>query len=781
MNITIFKNILATSAGFDRHVATAVERIRSGHSHIAIEQIRKEQDKEKRNNLKKMLPSICFSGTFKNRSASGLKVHSGLICLDFDKIPNNEELKAVRDSLEADQHTMLLFSSPSGNGFKCIVRIPADTNTHKRFFYGLKDYYNSPYFDISTSDVSRVCFESSDPDIYVNYESKLFDNLPEPELQDLGTIEVIIPETSHYAIIENLRKWWERKFGFVPGKRNDNLIKLAFAFNEFGIPKADADEFFAQFVSGTFIQSEVDTIVKSAYSREADHNTKQFENKTIRERIQKDIVNGKNSRQISRKYKNIEGIDDAIEEIKDTLSVDEFWSIDKNGRYHLVHHKFKAYLQSNQIFKYYPNETSFVFVKIVENKVSILKEEQIKDFVLNDLHTRDNIGFQPYELMAGATKYFKGDYLSFLDNVDLNLKSDTQEFCYLYYQNCVLEISKKTVKRIEYIDLDGYVWEKQIIDRPFELADYKNGMYRKFIFLVANKEKERYESIKSVLGYLMHSFKTSADNKAIVFNDEVISENPNGGSGKGLIVQGLTKVKKVGVLDGKQFDFDKSFTYQTVDIDTQVLVYDDVKKNFDFERLFSVITEGITIERKNKDATRLGIAKSPKVLITTNYTIGGVGGSFERRKFEVELSSYFGSHHSPIDEFGCMLFDDWSSDEWLYFDNFMIQCLQYFLSYGLSQTNYKNLHTRKFIKETSFEFFEWTNDEPLTQNARTYNKVCFEGFSEEYPDVKKWLTNKKFSLWIEGYARFHKLELQRGKDSVGRFFTIKNIETEVPF
>ncbi len=87
----------------------------------------------------------------------------------------------------------------------------------------------------------------------------------------------------------------------------------------------------------------------------------------------------------------------------------------------------------------------------------------------------------------------------------------------------------------------------------------------------------------------------------------------------------MLKVKRVADINGKSFSFDKSFAYQTVSADTQILVFDDVQKNFKFENLFSIITEGITLEKKNKDAFKIPVSKSPKILITTNYTIGGVG------------------------------------------------------------------------------------------------------------------------------------------------------------
>ena len=92
--------------------------------------------------------------------------------------------------------------------------------------------------------------------------------------------------------------------------------------------------------------------------------------------------------------------------------------------------------------------------------------------------------------------------------------------------------------------------------------------------------------------------------------DEIISDNPEGGTGKGLFMKGLAEMKKLVVIDGKSFDFARSFAYQLVSADTQVLCFDDVKKYFDFEKLFSVVTEGLTLEKKNKDAIKIPFSKS---------------------------------------------------------------------------------------------------------------------------------------------------------------------------
>ena len=88
------------------------------------------------------------------------------------------------------------------------------------------------------------------------------------------------------------------------------------------------------------------------------------------------------------------------------------------------------------------------------------------------------------------------------------------------------------------------------------LKDHSNE-YQKFIY---NISRQQPESIEAVIGYLISTYKNKMNNKAIILNDEVISDNPEGGTGKGLFVQGLKQIRKVSILDGKSFDDKKSFS-----------------------------------------------------------------------------------------------------------------------------------------------------------------------------------------------------------------------------
>ena len=786
-NVTIYKKATDVSNGFTKSVYFCLERIKQGKSKTLVEWLRTLPKNEYDKN-KTQLAGVCFNGVFEYRSLAGIKEHSGLIILDFDKFDSFQDAIDFKNSISDDDYIFSSWISPSGKGVKALVKIPKEIENHKEYFKSLKNYYNHKNWDDSGSDVSRFCFESYDPDLYLNENSKLWDKIELPDIEDIGSKSVSIAIKSDNLIITNLMKWFDGKYSLVSGQRNNNIFKLASAFNDFGINKNVAEQTLLQYETKDFDKREILSVLNSAYKKTNSFGTKFFEDKSIKQKIEKQIRTGKNKKEVIDHHSDYDKkeIEKCIDEIKEEISVSDFWYYNDKGKINLSPHKYKFWLQQNNFFKFFPTDSNtFTFIKIEQNLVDETSEKRIKDFVLDNLLNREDIGFSPYDFMASSTKYFQSDFLSFLESSEINIKEDTQEDCFLYFKNCVVNITEDNIKTIDYLDLDGFVWKRQIIDREYKQFDHHNSVFRKFLWLIAGQDAEKYNSFKSVIGYLLHSFKTSANNKAIIFNDETISENPNGGSGKGLFWNALSQMKKVSSIDGKTFEFTKSFPYQTVSTDTQILVFDDVKKNFNFESLFSLITEGITLEYKGQDAIKLPVTKSPKILITTNYTIGGVGGSFERRKFEVEMSDYFSYKHTPLDEFGHLLFDDSSSDEWSTFDNFMIQCVQYYLQKGLTKHDFKNLEVRKFIKNTSHEFYEWTKpdnngkNENIEFNVRCTKQTYFDSFINEYPDFRTYkLSQKRFTQWIEQYCKFYGYEYLSGNSNGQRWFEIVNNNIE---
>lgn len=751
----MFKSVKDAVMGYDKDVLFCLNRIKEGASKKLVEELR-SLPVDVYKTRKSELPIVCFNGTFSHRSINGIKKRSGLIILDFDGFENNKEAVIFKESISDNEFIFSAWISPSKVGVKLLVKIPTDGNI-KGYFDALKNYFNSPNFDISGSDLARTCFESYDPDIYINPDSMLWVESDQPELTEIGTEDPIIAIKSDNRIIENLMTWWKKKYSNVKGERNSNLFKLACAFNDFGVSKTECENVLMQFIEKDFKESEIKTLIKSAYKNAHQFGTKFFEDNQAKQMVHKMIISGKKSKDIEKVLTGLkpDEVETCINQIKDKISLDEFWTYDDAGKIQLSPHKFKFWLQQNNFFKFFPTgSNTYTFIRKDGSLIEETNEKRIKDFVLNYLLDRKEDGFMAYDFMAKSTKYFTPDFLSLLESTDVKIKTDTKDECFLYYLNGIVKVDSKGTEIIDYFNVSDYIWKKQVIQRDYIKADHHDSEFRKFLWFVSGQDIQRYNSLKSVFGYYLHGFKTSANNRAVIYNDEIISDNPNGGSGKGIFNQAIGKIKKTSIIDGKDFDFKKTFNMQTVSVDTQVLIYDDVQKNFNFENLFSVITEGITLEYKNQPAIKLPITQSPKIGITTNYTIGGVGGSHERRKFEVEFSSFFNENHTPLDEFGHMIFDDWEQQEFARFDNFAINCVQYFLKNGLVKHDFQNLPKRKLIKETNDDFLKWT-DENLYCNFRFDKKILFENFVSEYTDYRKWLKQNTLTKWMRTWGKFY--------------------------
>ncbi len=126
---------------------------------------------------KRGLPAFAVSAVLAGRDAAvpvaeRVVVHTGLLQADFDGKGNTHMTVAqMVEALRGDPHVMACFVSPSGQGVKALVRIPADAARHGAAFDAASRYFLDKYtlaMDPAARDVGRLCFLSSDPDLGVN-------------------------------------------------------------------------------------------------------------------------------------------------------------------------------------------------------------------------------------------------------------------------------------------------------------------------------------------------------------------------------------------------------------------------------------------------------------------------------------------------------------------------------------------------------------------------------------------------------------------------------------
>ena len=174
----MFKNIKETTQPVYTTIATSLERIRAGKQKSLIERARGTHSVDQNGNpipdkdAKRELPVVMFSGKFEGRKDEDLKEHSGVIVLDFDHI----DVANSKNALATDEYILSCWVSPSGDGLKALVKI-AQPRKHRDHFRAIASYMDRQYgleVDSTGQNESRLCFESYDPEIIINEDSKVF-------------------------------------------------------------------------------------------------------------------------------------------------------------------------------------------------------------------------------------------------------------------------------------------------------------------------------------------------------------------------------------------------------------------------------------------------------------------------------------------------------------------------------------------------------------------------------------------------------------------------------
>jgi hypothetical protein len=785
MKVSVFKNLFSSKdTPYELTIHDIYQRIKVGN-HELISKINKiralDKSDQDHDRLKSSLNAIMFNGIFSERNDNSLVEHSGLCVLDFDQYPSKEVMEAERARLIDDKHVMMVFTSPGGNGLKAVISIPkSDKLEHKRRFTAFGKYFQSDYFDVKNSNVSRVCFESYDPKIYFNEFCQVWEGIETDEgynYTERTPICILNDEDKIISLIER----FDHGCKFEEGSRNHFVFKLACVLCEYGVDKSTTEQYiWTKYCQGTsFNHGEMVTSINSAYKK-ATFSTKYFEDKDTFHKVKQKLKSGIAKDDIK---KQLGVADEIIDDIKEEIASgdDVFWVVDSKKGIQIEPIKYSEFLVKSGFNKYYPeNAEKPTFVRVKENKVRLSSTEQIKDYVLNYLLDKNEVNVWNY--CSRSPYLFNENHLNMIDSIDIFMLQDTKDSSFIPFKNGVVKVSKNDVKVMSYIDVDGYIWENQIIQRDFTPIKDSTNDFEDFVKKVSANDDVRIMSLETTLGYLIHSFKDKTDQKAIIFNDQEIDDNPNGGSGKSLMLAALGYFRRVVKIDGKSFNPGKSdFVYQRVNLDSQILAFDDVKRNFDFEQLFSIISEGITVNRKNKDEIFIPFERSPKIVITTNYVISGAGSSHDRRRHELEFFQYFHSRRSPLDEYGRLLFDSWGDDDWIRFDNYMIKNLQLFLSNGLTKSISINADAKRFIQSTSKDFYDWTEEGNLPLNIFHYNSGVMQQFTSEFNGWKD-LESRKFLKWIAEYANVKGYVMSKGRNHNGRYFelSIPGVQVEKP-
>lgn len=174
-----------------------------------VNKVRAEIDKDKRRELKKELPVIMWQGQFSQRSKQGLLSLSGILCIDIDHLPEHEIVR-LRSIFTTVPWIISAFRSPSGDGLKVLIKTSISTVTdYENCYCQLMDYFLTTFgckVDKNCKDISRACYASYDPDIYVASSIKDFPYVFDPKYTARVSSTGVIPAKNGYSSISLIRK-----------------------------------------------------------------------------------------------------------------------------------------------------------------------------------------------------------------------------------------------------------------------------------------------------------------------------------------------------------------------------------------------------------------------------------------------------------------------------------------------------------------------------------------------------------------------------------------------
>ena len=270
--VTIFKNF--NEVVEHKTIATILEEIKTGKHKPGIIYLRKslaEKKEEAYNKAKKSLPAFTPSGKFVGgRKLEFLTEYSKFIILDIDKL-SIADLQKSKSIAAQSEFTYACFISPSGNGLKILVKIDTPKTEHKETFLKVQAYYENILkleIDKSGKDLTRLCFYSSDENLYLNENASTFvtsnevampliETQPEPKTKNPE------PLLDYDAIYNHCVNFTEKKVQFVNGSRNVFVHQLACNLNRKGVALNDALGYIL--TDFGYDEKEVTQAVNSAY------------------------------------------------------------------------------------------------------------------------------------------------------------------------------------------------------------------------------------------------------------------------------------------------------------------------------------------------------------------------------------------------------------------------------------------------------------------------------------------------------------------------------------
>jgi phage-related protein len=370
-----------------------------------------------------------------------------------------------------------------------------------------------------------------------------------------------------------------------------------------------------------------------------------------------------------------------------------------------------------------------------------------------------------YEAFLQKSGAFTITRLPILDT-DLFLTSDKRT-SFKFYQNCYLKITAEEVVQCPYSEIgDKLIWEEQIQKRnyaPVDVETLTSSLYYKYLHHAIGITPH----LQQCIGYLAHEHKDEEAGYIVVLTEQCENPKQGGGSGKNIFTSLFSHTTTIKNIPGTQVQYNEKFL-QAWDFE-RILSISDVPKRFDFSFLKELSTGSGILKKLWKDETSIKSHDMPKLVVSTNFSYEVSDGGLRRRIIPIEFTNFFTEAGGVREYFNAMFPTDWTENDWLAYDNIIVESIQSYLSNkgrlkapALTDTGWKKQFEHEFNPQT-YQFItenieEWKLKQKVNNEDfnRAYNNFCAENNIQK----KFELSSPSMNRALEVYCKEKKINFK---------------------
>lgn len=251
------------------------------------------------------------------------------------------------------------------------------------------------------------------------------------------------------------------------------------------------------------------------------------------------------------------------------------------------------------------------------------------------------------------------------------------------------------------------------------------------------------------LGYMMYRYKELSTAWMVYGMETTQGElgEHKGGTGKSMFFHLMEFVRTVYERDGQgvKQDEDETAFSGVRRGETDLIYFDDLKKDYDLHRFMPMISSKMAVRNKHENKVVIDFEDSPKIALTSNHPISHFDASLRRRTWFLGFSDYYYSDNpqlgiigrTPRSEFGMNLPYDLQPADMNKFYNFMAWCLHtYICIHNKVQPPMDDIEKRNIQRTLTDEFIWWADDyfTPERMNRPVAKNELFESWKSTLSD-----------------------------------------------